>query len=652
MRLLFLRKLSSVSLFLLLFSAVAVISLGASLLKPAVTNAVDGSDFRAGRIIDDVVFYNSNAMNASEIQAFLNAKMPECDTQGAKTAGGAPWYRPDISRATLASYIRNGTNGYDQNTSFHAPPYTCMRNFKQNTPQVEAASGYCSAIPERTNRTAAGIIEDVAKACGINPQVLLVLLQKEQSLVTDDWPLNLQYQRATGFDCPDNAGGACNPAYNGFFRQVYSAARQFKVYQANPNSYNYRAGQTNNIFWQTNGGNFETNGTAASRQNGQCGYSRVYIENQATAALYIYTPYRPNSAALNSYPGTGDACSAYGNRNFWFLFSGWFGSPIRPGEVAIANRYKNLPPSTKTNLGSATSNVKCGLKDDGCYQRYENGAILWSPSTGAWESLGSIRKYWTSTGYENGSLGYPTSGEIRLASTGGWYQRYQNGYIIGKGSTGYWESKGSIRNRWAQLGYEGGSLGYPTGPEVIVPTGGWQQAYEHGTIFGRGSTGYWESKGSIRNRWAQLGYEGGSLGYPTGPEVIVPTGGWQQAYEHGTIFGRGSTGYWESSNVILDRYKNLGGGSGKLGYPISGTKCGLIQDGCYQSYQKGVILWTEATGAWESLGSIRAFWITTGWESGSLGYPIGGEVQDPTGAWSQKYEKGTVHSKKGVSSAV
>src|SRR5690606_38348611 len=114
------------------------------------------------------------------------------------------------------------------------------------------------------NRTAAQIIKDVSDACGINPQVLLVLLQKEQSLITDKWPLKRQYQKATGFDCPDSA--PCDPAYAGFFYQVYYAARQFKVYKAYPNNYNYLAGRTNRIYWHPD----------LSR----CGSSQVYIKNQ------------------------------------------------------------------------------------------------------------------------------------------------------------------------------------------------------------------------------------------------------------------------------------------------------------------------------------------------------------------------------------
>lgn len=323
--------------------SVALICCLSVLLSAKSTYAANAKDFNPGRIIDDAIFYNANAMNASQIQTFLNSKNPNCDTNGTQPA--SDWGRPDITHATLASYIRNGTNGYTKNTAFHAPPYVCLRNFKQNTPQMEATSGLCGALSARTNRTAAQIIDDVAKACGINPQVLIVLLQKEQSLVTDTWPLQTQYAKATGFACPDTA--PCDPQYNGYFYQVYHAARQFKVYKTRAGDYNYIAGRTNRIYWNPD----------LSR----CGSSQVYIQNQATAALYIYTPYRPNQAALNNLYGEGDSCSAYGNRNFWRLFTDWFGSPT--GGVPLAYGINITSPITITPLTETTSTVSFTVKN-------------------------------------------------------------------------------------------------------------------------------------------------------------------------------------------------------------------------------------------------------------------------------------------------
>ncbi len=67
-------------------------------------------------------------------------------------------------------------------------------------------------------------------------------------------------------------------------------------------------------------------GTCAGTRNEGCGSSPVYIQNQATANLYYYTPYQPNAAAIRAGYGEGDGCSSYGNRNFYQYFTDWFGS--------------------------------------------------------------------------------------------------------------------------------------------------------------------------------------------------------------------------------------------------------------------------------------------------------------------------------------
>jgi hypothetical protein len=136
------------------------------------------------------------------------------------------------------------------------------------------------------------------------------LLQKEEGLVTDDWPWPGQYQIAAGYGCPDTA--ACDSQYYGFFNQVYNAAHQFQRYVKQSQLFNYRGGQTSFILYNP---------------SSSCGGSNVYLQTNATAALYNYTPYQPNAAALTNLNGTGDGCSAYGNRNFWVYFNNWFGSP-------------------------------------------------------------------------------------------------------------------------------------------------------------------------------------------------------------------------------------------------------------------------------------------------------------------------------------
>lgn len=274
---------------LLVFSLVAIFSLLSSKAQ-----ALSGADFNASRIIDDTIFFNSSTQGINDVQAFLNAKVPSCDTWGASPSGRSGYpTRADWGRA----------NG-------NPPPYACLRDYSQSIGTVNADS-YCGGISGGT-KSAANIIYDVSRACGVNTQALIVLLQKEQSLITDDWPWPIQYRSATGYGCPDTA--ACDSQYYGFFNQVYNAARQFKRYTMQPHLFNYASGRTSFIAYQAN---------APS-----CSGTNLTLQNGSTAALYNYTPYQPNAAALNNLYGTGDACSAYGNRNFWRMFNDWFGPTL------------------------------------------------------------------------------------------------------------------------------------------------------------------------------------------------------------------------------------------------------------------------------------------------------------------------------------
>jgi len=274
-------------------------------------SALSGGDWQSGAIISDSIFFNKDALNVGQIQTFMNAKVPTCDTNGAKMYS---------STQTRAQY----------GASKGSPaPYTCLKDYSENTVTKPAENGLCSQYNGGT-KSSAQIIYDVSQACGVSPAVLLVLLQKEQSLLTDEWPWPGQYRSATGFGCPDTA--ACDSAYYGFFNQVYNAARIYKKYARDSANYNYRSGRNNTIQYNP---------------NGACGSSNVYIQNQATAGLYIYTPYQPNRPALDNLYGNGDSCSAYGNRNFWRLFNDWFGA-TSDGDTYFS--VTNVNPENGANL--------------------------------------------------------------------------------------------------------------------------------------------------------------------------------------------------------------------------------------------------------------------------------------------------------------
>lgn len=289
--------------------ALGVLLLGlVSVAMPQTTlSALSGSEFNAGRIIDDAVFFRSQpTMSVGEIQTFLNAKVPSCDTWGTQPYGST-------TRAAYAASKGIGT------------PFTCLKDYRENTAAGKPNQpGLCYGWGGG-EMSAAQIIYYVSESCGINTKVLLVLLQKEQGLITDDWPWPVQYKTATGFGCPDTA--ACDTQYYGFFNQLYNAARQYKLYAKYPEDYNYAPKQTLYVKWHPDfdSGRRDTFGRIIWED--RCGGTNVYIQNQATAGLYNYTPYQPNPVALSNLSGSqDDGCSSYGNRNFWRYFRDWFGS--------------------------------------------------------------------------------------------------------------------------------------------------------------------------------------------------------------------------------------------------------------------------------------------------------------------------------------
>lgn len=321
---------------------VVSLCLSAGVLLPQTTSSLEGSDFQAGRIMDDEVFFNPNTMSLSQIQEFLNAKVPICDTDGTQPYAGT----------TRADY--SASKGY-------YPPFTCLKDYRQDTVNKSAESGMCNGHTAG-NKSGAQIIYEVAQSCGVSPKVLLVLLQKEQSLITDDWPWSTQYRSATGYGCPDTA--PCDAEYYGFFNQVYMAARQFKRYALNPANYNYRKDRNNFIQYNP---------------NSSCGGGEVYIRNQATAGLYNYTPYQPNAAALNNLYGLGDSCSAYGNRNFWRMYSDWFGNTFNAPfnwqtvNMTIYDEGKNTVLATDNLRPGERVFVSLKVKNTGSETWYRDG---------------------------------------------------------------------------------------------------------------------------------------------------------------------------------------------------------------------------------------------------------------------------------------
>ncbi len=241
------------------------------------SSALDLTKFDPGNIISDYVMTNYESMTEAEIQAFLTAKNP-CGNK---------------DRALYDTMVKTYPN---VKWHWEEDHFVCIS---------EELFGDGMEIGK--GETAAKIITDVAKKYKINPQVLLVLIEKESGLITDTYPNDLNYRTMTGFGCPDTA--PCDAKYFGFKNQIEKAAWLFREV-LDGGWTNYPLGEN---YIQYN-------------PNASCGGSIVSIKNLSTSALYRYTPYQPNAAALAAGRGTA-TCGAYGNRNFYIYFMDWFGNP-------------------------------------------------------------------------------------------------------------------------------------------------------------------------------------------------------------------------------------------------------------------------------------------------------------------------------------
>ena len=82
-----------------------------------------------------------------------------------------------------------------------------------------------------------------------------------------------------------------------------------------------------------------------------------------------------------------------------------------------------------------------------------------------------------------------------------------------------------ISDKYAQLGGAGGFLGQPTIAETSTPDGvGRYRHYEHGSIYWHPRTGAHKVHGLIGQRWAELNWEQGYLGYPITDEIDTVDG--------------------------------------------------------------------------------------------------------------------------------
>lgn len=632
------------------------------------TDAADLSKFDPTNIISDAVFTNNKSMTVSQIQSFLDIKNSKC--------------LKDYSSLALIDANKNG----------QVEDWT-------NEEQYGGSTG-------KKTMKAAELIKAASDIYGINPQVLLVTLEKEQGLITRQDCPDWRYNTAFGFGCPDTA--PCDKSAYGFTRQVDNAAYHFKNYMTgkdalgNPVYATYTTGKQPVPYHPGPCKTYNQNGTCKTwqgkygnkRDNSYCGRPTVDIKNLATASLYTYTPYQPNKAALSAgYGASSNECAAYGNRNFFLFFTDWFGSTTTPIKGSIEKLYNKEDGINK--LGEP----KAKEKTDGngfWWQEFEKGFIAGQASTGYFIIKGSIGKYY---GANNGPklLGKPLNTEVKdqngiwsqkfikgsvqgigsgnyvsvldgidkyyrsgnnitrfglprgeRKNLGGstWEQEFEGGYVVGSSKTSYWESSGAVREHWLSVGGHNGRLRLPTGPIRDLGSNNIYQTYEGGAIIGSSHSNLQSLQGSIGSTYIQnFDSYYAHLGIPISGEKKIGKI-WQQEFQRGYIVGANGK-YFESYGEIRDRWIQMNGHSGAFGLPIDSYASGS-RNMLWQRFKGGYIVKSpDSNNAWESKGSIRKVWGSNGYQSGKFGFPTGPEIKNRDGSWHQEYEHGVIRTLNG-----
>lgn len=617
--------------------AVVISLLTALFVAPAASADVSGSQFDPGNIISNDRFFDNTTMSQADIQAFLNRMVPNCRST-------------DITLPCLKDLVTS--------TNTRAP----------------SPGGQCGGYNSETWESAARIIWRVGQACGINPQVLLVMLQKEQGLITDSQPDYYQYRSAMGAGCPDTA--PCDARFYGFFNQVYQAAWQMREYTVDPGYWNYQVGW-NNILWNPNAG---------------CGSAPVYVQNQATANLYNYTPYQPNAAALNNLYGLGNSCSAYGNRNFWRDFNNWFGSSTTDGGAAINGLY-NATGGASGPYGAPTSDlIRISDAGGGTARAYVYGSIYWTIRTGAHGVLEPERTAYFQYGGATGVLGWPISerGNATGPKGPGSGQAFTAGSIYSS-SAGTFAVYGGLRDAYFAQSGAVGALGFPTAPPQTF-VGGIGQSFQTGSIFLKTGAAARTVPTLILTGYVANGGPNGALGWPVSDAIgfAANGGGSGQVFENGSVYGS-PAGTFAVTGALRDAYFARGGSTGSLGWPTSVASCTGTQ--CVQSFQNGTLyldgaatrvgapaieqyvaanpgvlgarvseavrvpengggfgqtfvngsVYSSAAGTFRLQGDIRNAYWTRGGSAGALGWPTGEVVVGASGRpSSQSFQFGTL----------
>lgn len=284
----------------------AAVVLCCAVLAPSVALAATAPPFTPQLVIADDVFRASSSLNPADIQAFLEKY-------------------PGVLDTTLAPRHADGT----------------MQPVSQ-------------------------LIWEVGQEFNINPKVLLVTLQKEQSLITKTAPSQTTLDWALGFGCYDGSTPETrDPKYKGLGNQIWYAARALDSYAET--TWTPGLKRTICINCVTTPYTPDVNFVAA---------------NISTYKLYVYTPH--------SHGPTSDIYG--GNYLFWTTYWKYFDEgPLQSAALRPVYRFYNKSNGTHFYTASEAERLNVTRKLSATYT-YE-GPAYWVNTANAANSVPLHRFY-------------------------------------------------------------------------------------------------------------------------------------------------------------------------------------------------------------------------------------------------------------------
>jgi uncharacterized protein with LGFP repeats len=253
-----------------------------------------------------------------------------------------------------------------------------------------------------------------------------------------------------------------------------------------------------------------------------------------------------------------------------------------------------------------------------------DASIYWTPDTGATVVEGAIRQLWASRGWEGSRLGYPTSDELAFGVAR--YSTFQNGAIHWTPASGAHTLQGAMRDKWQALGGLAWR-GPATTDELSTPDGGRFQHFWDASLYSSQASGMHAVEGAIRTLWSSLGWERGPLRYPTSDELVAADGTTRYTtFQNGAVYWTRAAGAHAVQGAIEDKWQALGGLAWGRGVPTTNELTTPDTVGRFNHFTDASIYWSPASGTHAVEGAIRTLWASTGWEGGPLGYPTSDEL--------------------------